>query len=355
VQSKINVLHLITGLGCGGAEKMVYQLCKYANRDRFNIYVVSLGAKTDNFVPLIESLQVKVYTLNMQKSLMSFLSTLNEINKILKQEKINLIHAHLFHAMTIGCMMKIFNKKVQLVWTSHIDKFTSMIKSLISFLFKSVRDNDILLQEHFNQWYTCSNYSIIHNFVDLPSSDLKFKKFDDFTFITVGRLEIQKNYESLIEAFSTNEFNAKLLIVGVGTLFNKLKNKIDELELSNKIILLGERTDIYRLMLKSHCYILSSRWEGFPLVLLEAGSVQLPILATKINATKNIINETMGTLIELEDLSAGMDKVSNNYEVSIKLADNFHQKILKDFSRVSCLQKHETLYRKLLTLNESLY
>ena len=65
------------------------------------------------------------------------------------------------------------------------------------------------------------------------------------------------------------------------------------------------------------------------MALLEAGSVQLPILATKINATKNIINETMGTLIELEDLSAGMDKVSNDYEGSIKLADNFYQKILK--------------------------
>lgn len=355
MKNKLNVLHLITGLGCGGAEKMVYQLSKYANKDKFNIYVVSLGPQTDYFYPLIKSLQVKVKVdvLDMHRNPISFLSSINKINNILKTNKIDLIHTHLFHAMAMGCVIKIFNRRVQLVWTSHIDKITSIMKSLIIFLFRPIRDHDILLQNHFNQWYTCTEFSTIHNFVDLPSSDLSSKKFDDFTFITVGRLEKQKNYESLIEAFANNGCNSKLLIIGVGSLFDKLKNKIDELGLSNRILLLGQRSDIYKLMLKSHCYILSSRWEGFPLTLLEAGSAQLPILATRIEATKDIINGETGTLVELDHLSTGMNKIINNYESSVKLADNFYQKILKDFSRVSCIEKHEEVYERVLMPNKS--
>ena len=88
MHNKIKLLHLITGLGCGGAEKMVYQLCKYTDRDKFDISVISIN-DSDYFVPKLESIQINVNILKLQKTILSMFVGILKLNKLLRKlEKI---------------------------------------------------------------------------------------------------------------------------------------------------------------------------------------------------------------------------------------------------------------------------
>ena len=84
MQSKINLLHLITGLGCGGAEKMVYQLCKYSDKTQFNISVVSID-DTDYFFSKLKKLEIKVLKLGLKKNPLSFCNGILSLNKFIRK------------------------------------------------------------------------------------------------------------------------------------------------------------------------------------------------------------------------------------------------------------------------------
>ena len=90
MQSEINLLHLITGLGCGGAERMVYQLSKYADRDRFDVSVVSID-ESNYFLPQLESIQINVNMLRLKKTPFSLFKGILKLNKLLQKHPGNFV------------------------------------------------------------------------------------------------------------------------------------------------------------------------------------------------------------------------------------------------------------------------
>ena len=103
-------------------------------------------------------------------------------------------------------------------------------------------------------------------------------------FISVGRLEYQKGYDLLIEIFKkfqekTNTSDWKLLLVGDGSQRKKLEAQIKNLNLTEDIILIGATTDVKKYYAMSDIFVMTSRWEGMPLVIDEALFFQLPIIA----------------------------------------------------------------------------
>lgn len=137
-----------------------------------------------------------------------------------------------------------------------------------------------------NKFSIESTIKVIHNPIDLKKIELQkntYIEFDfsRFTFITIGRLYPQKNQKLLIEAFSkVNNTNSQLIIIGDGVLKSELENKIDILGLNNRVYLLGKQKNPYKYLSKANCFILSSDYEGFPNVLLEALACELPIIST---------------------------------------------------------------------------
>lgn len=103
-------------------------------------------------------------------------------------------------------------------------------------------------------------------------------------FISVGRLEYQKGQDLLIEIFKkfkdkTNTFDWKLFLVGDGSQRKKLEAKINYLNLTEDIILTGATTDVKKYYDMSDIFLMTSRWEGMPLVIDEALFFKLPIIA----------------------------------------------------------------------------
>ncbi|MEC1752695.1 CDP-glycerol glycerophosphotransferase family protein [Bacillus mojavensis] len=140
----------------------------------------------------------------------------------------------------------------------------------------------------------------------------------DFNFINMGRLSPEKGQDNLIKAFSevikTKE-NCKLYILGEGVLRNELQNLIYDLNLEDSVYLVGQVENPFKLLKKCDCFVLSSHYEGQPMVLLEAMTLKMKILATDIVANRTVLeNGKYGVLVDdsVKGLSQGLTKVMND-------------------------------------------
>jgi glycosyltransferase involved in cell wall biosynthesis len=104
-----------------------------------------------------------------------------------------------------------------------------------------------------------------------------------FNFINIGRLDRQKGQWFLIRSFRqvVDQYkNAHLFILGEGDLREKLEDLIQELDLSENVFLLGDQENVFPFLVNSDCFVFTSLWEGLPLSLIEALSVNLPVIST---------------------------------------------------------------------------
>ena len=130
--------------------------------------------------------------------------------------------------------------------------------------------------------------------------------------IAVGRLMAQKGYFDLIAAFDTvrQSFpDAVLVIVGRGHLHDQMMADIKTRQLTDNIILLGARTDVPRLLAASDLYVSSSHWEGLSNALLEAMAAGLPVVATSVNDTPNVVAAGTGQLVPPQAPAALADAI----------------------------------------------
>lgn len=134
--------------------------------------------------------------------------------------------------------------------------------------------------------------------------------------VSVGRLHPVKNFKTLIEVFSLVQKeipDASLTIVGGGDEYESLKQKVSELGLDDRIDITGmvSADDVKSYMLSSDLYVMTSHTECFPMVLLEASSVGLPLVAFDVPVGPKAIinNEQNGYLVKYEDKKAMADTI----------------------------------------------
>jgi len=119
-----------------------------------------------------------------------------------------------------------------------------------------------------------------------------------FTWLAVGRLVPPKNYALMLRAFaSARNPNARLIIAGDGLLRPQLEYLARQLDISTRVHFLGTRNDIMELMNAADAYIMSSDWEGMPMVLLEASATGLPIVATRVGGNAEVVQHGLTGLL----------------------------------------------------------
>ena len=349
---KIDLLHLITGLGVGGAERVVLDLSRNSNKERYTTSVISMS-KQSEMLEMFKKESVDVNILNMNSSVSDLIKIISAVNRHVKEQKIQLIHAHMTDAMVVSVMVKILNPKLKLVFTSHNITFGSKIKTLAVKLLKSFRDRDILFsQDQLSSIYK-KNYEMIPNGIDINRYQLDLQKNEIFTFITVGRLEKQKNHIKLLEsakALKDKGLKFQILIVGEGKDPIQKKRVEDFIalhKLENHIHLLGVRFDIPQLISKSDCFVLSSAWEGLPIVLLEAAASKIPIISTPVGSIPSLIDKSSGYLAD-KNFTEVMEEVMFNYASAKEKALILYKKVEKNYSIESIVRKHETIYEELV-------
>lgn len=146
-----------------------------------------------------------------------------------------------------------------------------------------------------------------------------------FNYIAVGRLHPHKGFDLLIDAFKNiAQENVRLTILGEGEERKHLEQKIKEYGLEGNVFLPGSVNNPFAVMVQSDCFVLSSRLEGWPMVLMEAMAVGLPVVsfACPHGPDEILENGKYGLLVDtgnIKALSNSMNQVLMNIELNEKL------------------------------------
>lgn len=176
--------------------------------------------------------------------------------------------------------------------------------------------------------------SSLFSWEDISESVTALRRYDEIfpdpekytTFITVGRLSPEKNHERLLRAFSRvhAEFpDSRLLIAGAGPTEDELVSLMSELDLSHSVSLLGHVDDGLELMRRSDCFVMSSDYEGQPMAILEARSVNLPVLTVEFGSVASVLGHDEGLIVQMsvDGLADGMKQFILDGEIPTRPFD----------------------------------
>lgn len=185
-----------------------------------------------------------------------------------------------------------------------------------------------------NQITVIGNPVLPQDYLSLSEEDAEFwpnefKNTHD-VFISLGRLEEQKNYEFMIRGFAElakTKPNSRLLILGNGSQERMLNQTVSDLGLTEKIKLLPFQENPYPYLKRADIFLMSSRWEGFGNVFIMASALGLPIISSNApGGPKEIINDQrIGKLYPVDDTDALLECCEN------LLSDDYNKKELTKF------------------------
>lgn len=212
----------------------------------------------------------------------------------------------------------------------------------------------VLTKEDLASW-NLTNDNVVQIYNPLPyETDLQ-SELDVKSFISVGRLSPQKNYESLIVAWAKVQQKHpdwEMNIWGDGELQSFLEKMIEKYHVERTFHLCGRTNNVDREYLKSSAFVMSSRYEGFPMVLLEASSFGLPLLSYDCYCgPKDIINDgENGYLVPFGDedkLADCMCKIIEEESLRHKMGDQAKERSLQ-FCQDKILPQWPRFFEELL-------
>ena len=338
-----NILILIPAFDFGGAQRFVLNISKYLKINEYQLVVVALRrSKTNHIIEEFESNGVRCINFNGKRAFYSIFKLIRYVYKSKPDIILSTVHNIDFIAALIKCLYpktKLIIRKASTLFKKNLrdyifnnDNFQNFVADKIIVLTKEMEFTYI------NRGISKDKIVVINNMIDKDMiytkriEKVEHKWLNDkgiLTIIANGRLVYEKAYDILIKAFisiNNNHKNTRLLIVGDGILREKLVNSIPE-DLKGMIEFHGYDINPYKYMYKSDIFILSSRYEGFPNVILEAFACDIPVIATKcVSGPKEIITDGWnGLLVEVDDpisLEKMIEKLVIDKELRNKLKEN---------------------------------
>jgi len=375
---KIRIAYLIGTLETGGAQRLILNIIKKINKEFFKPYLIFWreGDFLKNFIKVngIIIKKLKNKPKNTSKPLINkaiiFLKQQKELREFIKKEKINIVHSHLYFPDIHNFLLKKKIKKLKIISTRHNiheenrKKFYYIIlNNIVNSYFNAIVCCSNNVKTFFLKYENFNSLKVIYNGVDIeeinsaPEVKYDFIINNNFNIISAGRLEKIKGFDLLINSFKIvkSKFpNTKLIICGKGSEQRNLIRLTKMLNLNDDIIFLGLRNDIYSLLKKSDLFILLSSKEGLPISCLEAMGSKLPIIASKINAFSEIIQDGInGFLVNrlnLNEISNSIIKLIQNKELREKISLNNFDIVLKKFDINKNVKDYESLYFEIMNL-----
>ena len=353
----MKILYLITGLGLGGAEKVVADLADQMVALGHDVKIAYLTG--DVLVkPACSDIEIVALHLNSAKD---FMPASKKYRKLVKSFCPDVIHAHMVHANIFARLNRVLCPVPKLICTAHSSNEGGKVRMIV------YRATNLLsnINTHVSQAatkamiskgaFTKNDLITVYNGIDLSkfrsnSKDVKLNK-DPLTIIAVGSFSDPKDYPNLINAFAifkkNNNSNIKLNIVGDGELRPQIEAQINELKLDKDITLLGRRSDISKLLNAADIFVLSSKYEGLPTVVIEAMACECYVVATDCGGSSEILGDT-GKLVPIQDSQALANALETaiNLDVGYRLQNNkkARKRVEQLFSLESSVQKWLDLY-----------
>lgn len=305
--------------------------------------------------------------LSFGKSLIKIVKALKTINRVVKENKIQVIHANsTFSGVLIYLYKKLYNSKINFIYTPHgyysFKPMGKYKKGLIRHIEKKINNICVKIihvskseeKEAIQSKIIDKQKSIvIMNGIVWP---IKYKRINNekFTIINLARVDDQKNPFAFLEfakcIIETNP-NTQFIWAGNGKHLNNIRIKIKEQGLENHIKFIGHIDCKNSLLSQADLYFSTAYYEGLPFAVIEAMSYGIPLLLSdNVGHRDLIINKMNGLLYKLDDINTVCNFVNTVYYDKEKRADlskHSYEIFKENFSIEMMLKNTENLYIKI--------
>lgn len=376
----IKVAHITTSLNTGGAEVQLLRLLGKLDKNKFEMIVISLHEET-YLADEVRKLGLPVHSLYLKKNPLN----LRKAYKILKEFNPDVIHGTMYEGGVVGTLFNHFlPKKPPVIWTvheplEHYDKEPIRKRlQLRSWGLISKRPECMMYvsnlnkKQHLDWGFDNSKSLVIPNGVDtskcFPNKEagLKVRESlnipqDAFVIGKIARFHRQKNHIGFLHSaaiLSKKHANVHFMLVGtnVDNDNKELSHLINELDLKDKVQLLGNRQDIPDVVNAFDLATLTSFGEAFPLTLGEAMVSGIPCVATDVGDNDYIIGDT-GIITPVDDNEAMAEAWQKMLEMDkdefTQLGKAARQRTLDNFTLEQQAKQHQDLYQSLHQHNET--
>jgi len=352
------IIHIIGRLNYGGAEKLLLDLCRKIDKDKFSVSVVVL--QDDN--PLIESFEAAGVKLKFfhKRGKLDF-GIIRRVENYLKQEQPDIVHTHLFAGDFWGGQAALRAKVPVIIstkhdvlnegwWRNYLGRKIRRRLTRIIAISKATQEHLINLEK-----IPFEKIQVIYNGVDVNKfylSEPKLFKQERLTIGTVGRLSKEKGQKHLIRAcrfLRTRDW--QLILVGGGPLHEDLAAQARFLGIDDKVKITGFVSDVRPYLDEFDIFVLPSISEGLSLSILEAALAGKFIIATDVGGIPEIVtHDETGLLFKpknIESLVQHLEWVHNNRREATKMALDLQREVLEKFDINKVIKQYENLYLSL--------
>jgi len=363
--NKLNILFIIPSFRGGGSERVILNILTHINKKTFKPTLALLQKEGPYLSDLPDDIDIidlkcsrirfagkKIYKLIMSIKPDIVMTTLNHLNFLMAilnpffpkniafVARESIIPSFYINTTSFSFLSKILYKKFYI----NFDKIICQSFDIKNDLIKA-------FNIPYNKTTIINNPCDIDRISKLILDVQKQNKDNNITnLIAVGRLEKQKGFDLLIKAFAKLDPNRfYLTILGQGSEYNNLQQLIKESKLYDRVKMEGFKTNPYKYMTESDIFILSSRYEGFPNVVLEAMACGTPVVAFKCpgGIDEIIIDNVNGFLVkpnDIDELAEKINKASNFYINP----DKIKMSIMQKFSCDKIVSKYEDVFLSLI-------
>ena len=370
VQKK-KITFIIPSLVSGGAERVLIHLINHLNKEKYSICLVLF----ENILDYKKDLRFsgEIVCLD-KKSRWDFFKLIFKLRKTLRTYQPDVVLSFLYYTNIVTVMASLFFKrKFKLILCERNyppeylqkDRLVYLKKWLMRFTYRKAdkiltvsKSIARVLEKDFNikseKIKTIYNPVVLEEIKDKYQKEMKHPFFEDERaqiIISVGRLVEQKRVDRLLRAFSLvrkKQDRVYLIILGEGELRKELENLSLELRVDKWTDFVGFQSNPYAWIRKADIFVLSSDFEGFPNVILEAMACGTPVVSTDCPSGPNeiIVNGKNGILVPTEDEKAMAEAI-----LKLLTNDNLRKRFFEEGKK-----KAETLrIEKILPQYEELF
>ncbi len=377
------ILFTITKSNWGGAQAYVYTLASHFSSIGHEVSVALggtglPGASTGQLAERLSAAGIRVIHLKGMARDISFLREIrafHELHTIIRREKPDVLHLNSSKAGILGSLAGRFAGVKNIIFTAHgwphreprslTARFMIWVASWLTISFctsiiavsqKDYDDAPVL--------FTRRKLTMIHNgmnaFPLLPRTEARTLLVKDnsyisgatYWFLMNAELHPNKAIDVAIKAFQEHAAsveNTALVIIGEGQERSVIERKISDSGIAHRVLLAGFIPEARTYMSAGDAFLLPSRKEGFPLVLLEAGLSHLPVIASRTGGIPEIIEDGKSGLLippaDVHALTIAMNRLHSNPETAKGFANNLYEDVIRNFSESSMVTETYVLYR----------
>ncbi len=317
----MRIFILSTSMGMGGADQQILILARAMRARGHDVRVVALtplgpmGLEAQREGIPTESVELRRNARDLPRIV--------RLVRMIREWRPDILHTHMVHANLFGRAVRLLAPVGALVSTIHSISDGGRLRMAGYRLTNNLADRVTIISRLAADRYVkigavpASRLEVIPNTVDLnrfkPSAEARAairKELgigNEFLWLAVGRFQPAKDYPTMVAGFArlARGSRSRLILVGQGPLRGEVEALLEKEGVQDRVQFLGVRRDVPDLMSGADGYVLSSAWEGMPVVLLEAAAVGLPVVATRVGGVAEVVEHGVtGSLVPPGDPAA---------------------------------------------------